>query len=161
MFGFGISTLAVLISTATLLTRGLAMPAVGNATVSTSPSISLEMFKRAVSAPYVFTAFTSASESNLYVYTSNDGTNFNLLKGPTYTPPSGLIRDPSVILHTEYVCFLVCILLAMSLISVAVGNTISLVCLLLLWNCETVVLRRFFVEDTTDWTGTNFAIAVS
>ncbi|TEB40146.1 arabinosidase [Coprinellus micaceus] len=57
--------------------------------------------KRAVSSPYVFTAFTSKSESNLYVYTSNDGTNFSLLKGPAYTPPSGLIRDPSVILHTD------------------------------------------------------------
>lgn len=80
----------------------LAVPAPLNVT-STTPAISPEMFKRAVSAPYVFTAFTSASESNLYAYTSNDGTNFNLLKGPTYTPPSGLIRDPSVILHTEYV----------------------------------------------------------
>lgn len=69
---------------------------------STTPELSPEAFKRAVSAPYVFTAFTSASESNLYVYTSNDGTTFSLLKGPAYTPPSGLIRDPSVILHTEY-----------------------------------------------------------
>jgi hypothetical protein len=68
---------------------------------TTTPELSLEAFKRAVSAPYVFTAFTSASESNLYVYTSNDGTIFSLLKGPAYTPPTGLIRDPSVILHTE------------------------------------------------------------
>jgi hypothetical protein len=83
-------------------TPALAIPAPGNIT-STTPALSLEMFKRAVSAPYVFTAFTSASESNLYVYTSNDATNFNLLKGPAYTPPTGLIRDPSVILHTEYV----------------------------------------------------------
>lgn len=85
-----------------LCTLSLAAPAPANIT-STAPALSLEMFKRAVSAPYVFTAFTSASESNLYVYTSNDGTTFKLLKGPTYTPPSGLIRDPSVILHTEYV----------------------------------------------------------
>ncbi|KAG5651021.1 hypothetical protein H0H81_010209 [Sphagnurus paluster] len=68
---------------------------------STTPALSPEAFKRAVSAPYVFTAFTSASESNLYVYTSNDGTSFNLLKGPAYTPPSGLIRDPSLIMHTD------------------------------------------------------------
>ncbi|KAF8069061.1 arabinosidase [Lyophyllum atratum] len=68
---------------------------------STTPELSLEAFKRAVAAPYVFTAFTAASESNLYVYTSNDGTTFSLLKGPAYTPPTGLIRDPSVILHTD------------------------------------------------------------
>ncbi|KAG7094947.1 hypothetical protein E1B28_005748 [Marasmius oreades] len=73
-----------------------------NATdAATMPELSPEHFKRAVSAPYVFTAFTSVSESNLYVYTSQDGTNFSLLKGPAYTPPSGLIRDPSVILHTD------------------------------------------------------------
>ncbi|KAF8880313.1 arabinosidase [Infundibulicybe gibba] len=86
------------------------------------PHVSPESFKRAVSAPYVFTAFTAASESNLYVYTSNDGTNFSLLKGPAYTPPTGLIRDPSVILHTD---------------------------------------GKYYIAYTTDWTGTNFAIASS
>lgn len=67
----------------------------------TGPALAPEAFKRAVSAPYVFSAFTDASESNLYVYTSADGTNFSLRKGPAYTPPTGLIRDPSIILHTE------------------------------------------------------------
>lgn len=76
-----------------------------NATI-TGPGVSPEAFKRAVSAPYVFTAFTSVSESNLYVYTSTDATTFALLKGPAYTPPTGLIRDPSVILHSEYVDWL-------------------------------------------------------
>ncbi len=71
------------------------------------PALSPELFSRAVSSQYVFTAFTSASESNLYVYTSNDATNFSLLKGPAYTPPTGLIRDPSVILHTEYAATLI------------------------------------------------------
>jgi hypothetical protein len=80
------------------------------------------MFKRAISAPYVFTAFTAASESNLYVYTSNDATTFSLLKGPAYTPPTGLIRDPSVMLHTD---------------------------------------NKYYIAYTTDWTGTNFAIASS
>lgn len=73
-----------------------------NSTYDTTPELSAELLtKRAIASPYVFTAFTSKSESNLYVYTSSDGTNFSLLKGPAYTPPSGLIRDPSVILHTE------------------------------------------------------------
>ncbi|KAH6908757.1 arabinosidase [Coprinopsis sp. MPI-PUGE-AT-0042] len=73
-----------------------------NSTYETTPELSAsELYKRAVASPYIFTAFTSASESNLFVYTSNDGTSWNLLKGPAYTPPSGLIRDPSVILHTD------------------------------------------------------------
>lgn len=50
---------------------------------------------------YVLTAFTNNSESNLYVYTSSNGVNFSLLRGPAYTPPSGLIRDPSVLKHTD------------------------------------------------------------
>jgi len=51
---------------------------------------------------WVLTAFTNQSESNLYVYRSEDGRVFNLLKGPAYTPPgSQLVRDPSVILHED------------------------------------------------------------
>jgi len=86
-----------------LIAAGVNALAVGLNVTSTTPELSPEMFKRAISSPYIFTAFTSASESNLYVYTSNDATTWTLLKGPAYTPPSGLIRDPSVILHTEYV----------------------------------------------------------
>jgi hypothetical protein len=94
--------LVVASTTAPALASPLGKPF--NGSYDTTPELSAEMLtKRAVSSPYVFTAFTSKSESNLYVYTSNDGTNFSLLKGPAYTPPSGLIRDPSVILHTEYV----------------------------------------------------------
>ncbi|KAF5317301.1 hypothetical protein D9611_003599 [Ephemerocybe angulata] len=103
----------------------LASPLAGksyNETTDTAPQLSQEMFKRAVSAPYVFTAFTSQSKSNLYVYTSSDGTAFSLLKGPAYTPPSGLIRDPSVILHSD---------------------------------------GKYYIAYTTNWSGTNFAIATS
>ncbi|WP_329793502.1 glycoside hydrolase family 43 protein [Lentzea sp. DG1S-22] len=50
---------------------------------------------------YVMTAFTNSSESNMYVYDSTNGTNFNLVRSNAYTPPSGLIRDPSVIRHTD------------------------------------------------------------
>ncbi|KAF5379147.1 hypothetical protein D9615_006041 [Tricholomella constricta] len=100
----------------------LASPLANANITSTTPALSPEAFKRAVAAPYVFTAFTSASESNLYVYTSNDGTSFNLLKGPAYTPPTGLIRDPSVILHTD---------------------------------------GKYYIAYTTNWSGTNFAIASS
>ncbi|KAJ3565160.1 hypothetical protein NP233_g7815 [Leucocoprinus birnbaumii] len=120
---FGASHLGLLVTLAGALCGfAFAVPTAPSNITSTTPALSLEMFKRAVSAPYVFTAFTSASESNLYVYTSNDGTNFSLLKGPAYTPPTGLIRDPSVILHTD---------------------------------------GKYYIAYTTDWTGTNFAIASS
>ncbi|MCD9879742.1 glycoside hydrolase family 43 protein [Streptomyces guryensis] len=50
---------------------------------------------------YTMTAFTYSSERNMYVYDSADATGFNLVKGPAYTPPSGLVRDPSVFRHTD------------------------------------------------------------
>ena len=50
---------------------------------------------------YTMTAFTNRSESNMYVYDSPDATGFTLRKGPAYTPPSGLIRDPSIFKHTD------------------------------------------------------------
>nr|CAJ18334.1 arabinosidase [Desarmillaria tabescens] len=114
-----------------MITMGILLPLLGLALLGfvasspvelIGPALSPEAFKRAVSSAYVFTAFTSVSESNLYVYTSDDGTNFNLLKGPAYTPATGLIRDPSVILHTD---------------------------------------GKYYIAYTTDWTGTNFAIASS
>ncbi len=50
---------------------------------------------------YTMTAFTNSSESNMYVYESPDATGFRLLRGPAFTPPTGLIRDPSIIRHTD------------------------------------------------------------
>ncbi|MCP2164053.1 glycoside hydrolase family 43 protein [Goodfellowiella coeruleoviolacea] len=50
---------------------------------------------------YTMTAFTNSSESNMYVYEAPDATGFRLRRGPAYTPPSGLIRDPSIIRHTD------------------------------------------------------------
>ncbi|MDG4819218.1 glycoside hydrolase family 43 protein [Micromonospora sp. WMMD956] len=50
---------------------------------------------------YTMTAFTNSSESNMYVYESADATGYRLLRGPAYTPPTGLIRDPSIIRHTD------------------------------------------------------------
>ncbi|MGD9156466.1 MAG: AbfB domain-containing protein [Bacillota bacterium] len=55
----------------------------------------------AAASGYIFTAFTNSSESNMYVYQSSDALNFTLLQGPAYTPPSGLVRDPSIIRHTD------------------------------------------------------------
>ncbi len=50
---------------------------------------------------YTMTAFTNSSESNMYVYESPDATGYRLLKASAYTPPSGLIRDPSIMRHTD------------------------------------------------------------
>ncbi|WP_112263910.1 AbfB domain-containing protein [Lentzea terrae] len=50
---------------------------------------------------YLMTAFTNSSESNMYVYDSPNATGFTQVRANAYTPPSGLIRDPSVIRHTD------------------------------------------------------------
>jgi hypothetical protein len=52
-------------------------------------------------AHYLMTAFTNSSESNMYVYDSADAAGFSLVRANAYRPPSGLIRDPSVLRHTD------------------------------------------------------------
>jgi hypothetical protein len=84
----------------------------------------LTLHQRQVNARYIWTAFTSNSESNLYVYTSSDATTWTLLAGPTYTPPSGLIRDPSVMYHTEYLFLFEFIALSLTQ-KLLVASTIS------------------------------------
>jgi hypothetical protein len=61
----------------------------------------------AATSVYTMSAFTNTSESNLYMYQSYNGTNYGLLKGPAYTPPTGLIRDPSIMKHTDGKYYLV------------------------------------------------------
>jgi hypothetical protein len=56
---------------------------------------------------YLMTAFTNSSESNMNVYDSSNATNYNLIKANAYTPPSGLVRDPSVMRHTDGYYYLV------------------------------------------------------
>jgi len=62
-----------------------------------------------VSYPYVFSCFNdSAASSDLLIYTSNDGLNFSLLADTGYTGPTGYLRDPSIMKHTDgkfYVAF--------------------------------------------------------
>ena len=76
-----------------------------------APALGLAAALMATSAPvqsfgaepvrYTMTAFTNASQSNMSVYDSADGTRFTLKKPLAYTPPEGLIRDPSVMKHTD------------------------------------------------------------
>lgn len=78
--------------TAVLLAAGAVVPAVPVRAAAPPPGQATR---------YTMTAFTNNSESNMYVYESPDATGFRLLRGPAYTPPSGLIRDPSIIRHTD------------------------------------------------------------
>src|SRR5436309_2520236 len=55
---------------------------------------------------YTMTAFTSDSETDLYVYESSDAMTFELLKAQAYRPPSGLMRDPCMFRHTDGVYYL-------------------------------------------------------
>ncbi|MCX2946830.1 glycoside hydrolase family 43 protein [Lentzea sp. NEAU-D7] len=56
---------------------------------------------------YLMTAFTNSSESNMYVFDSANATTFTQVRANAYTPPSGLIRDPSVLRHTDGYYYLV------------------------------------------------------
>ncbi|KAI5837249.1 arabinosidase [Morchella snyderi] len=56
-------------------------------------------------AEYVFTSFTETSERDMYIWGSSNATSWDLIKGPAYTPATGLLRDPSIMLKdgTYYV----------------------------------------------------------
>ncbi|WP_347176891.1 AbfB domain-containing protein [Parafrankia sp. EAN1pec] len=47
------------------------------------------------------TACIQASDSTMYVYESSDATGFGLLRDSGYTPPWGMVRDPSIMRHTD------------------------------------------------------------
>ncbi|WP_202919319.1 glycoside hydrolase family 43 protein [Saccharothrix deserti] len=76
---------------------GLAIPVLpglfGTAEAAVPPS--------GTTARYTMTTFTYAAENTVHVYDSVDATAFRLLKGPAYTPPTGLSRDPSIMRHTD------------------------------------------------------------
>jgi hypothetical protein len=59
--------------------------------------------------PYIFSVFNdSAALSDLIIYTSTDALNFTLLYDTKYTGPTGFLRDPSIMKHTDgkfYVAF--------------------------------------------------------
>ena len=79
-----------------------ALPAALLLLLTTSPATAEPPSTQATTASrYTMTAFTNSSESNMYVYRSADAANFDLAKGPAYTPPTGLIRDPSVMRHAD------------------------------------------------------------
>jgi hypothetical protein len=52
-------------------------------------------------AHYLMTAFTNSSESNMFVYDSPNASTFTMAKANAYSPPSGLVRDPTVMRHSD------------------------------------------------------------
>lgn len=46
---------------------------------------------------YIMVAFSNDTDRTMDVYQSSDGTTFTLLKRSAYTPPSGRVRDPSIV----------------------------------------------------------------
>ena len=63
---------------------------------------------KATTSVYTMTAFTNTSESNMYIYESYNAKHYGLLKGPAYTPPAAdLIRDPSIMKHTDGLYYVV------------------------------------------------------
>ncbi|MCX4097627.1 hypothetical protein [Nocardia sp. alder85J] len=78
------------------LLAGLPWQAVGTATGAPKPDVAQRMPTR-----YTMTAFRADSDTTMAVYESVDGTRFTPVAERAYTPPTGLVRDPSVMLHSD------------------------------------------------------------
>ncbi|MFE3544618.1 hypothetical protein ACFXK0_16790 [Nocardia sp. NPDC059177] len=50
---------------------------------------------------YTMTGFRADSDTTLAVYESGDGTEFTAVSERAFTPPTGLVRDPSVLRHID------------------------------------------------------------
>lgn len=50
---------------------------------------------------YTMVAFSNQSARDLDVYESPDGTHYQLVRAAAYRPSSGLMRDPSILRHTD------------------------------------------------------------
>lgn len=55
---------------------------------------------------YTMVAFSNASDRDMDVYESADGTGFQLVQQSAYRPPSGLVRDPSIFRNTDGLYYL-------------------------------------------------------
>lgn len=56
---------------------------------------------RGLTSRYTMTAFTYSGGATMHVYEAPDGTGFQPVASPAYAPPSGLLRDPSIMRHTD------------------------------------------------------------
>ncbi|WP_327151937.1 hypothetical protein [Nocardia sp. NBC_01329] len=83
-----------------LLGIGTALPGIGTARgQSALPGVGVDPHR--VPSRYTMTGFRADSDTTLVVYESVDGTRFTPVAERAYTPPTGLVRDPSVLLHTD------------------------------------------------------------
>lgn len=55
---------------------------------------------------YTMVAFSNASDRDMDVYESVDGTGFQFVQQSAYRPPSGLVRDPSIFRNTDGLYYL-------------------------------------------------------
>ncbi|MGW0324614.1 hypothetical protein [Nocardia sp. NPDC003183] len=83
------------------LLAGLPLLAAGTARAQSSlgPGVGIDAHRTPVR--YTMTAFRADSDTTLAVYESADGTDFTPVSEHAYVPPTGLVRDPSVLLHTD------------------------------------------------------------
>lgn len=56
---------------------------------------------RGLTSRYTMTAFTYTGGAAMHVYEAPDGTAFQPIASPAYAPPAGLLRDPSIMRHTD------------------------------------------------------------
>ncbi|MGW8846256.1 family 43 glycosylhydrolase [Streptomyces xiamenensis] len=56
---------------------------------------------------YTLTGFTQHGEASLFTAESADALHYEPLPGPGYVPPAGLLRDPSLLRHTDGYYYLV------------------------------------------------------
>ncbi|MFI1234992.1 hypothetical protein [Nocardia salmonicida] len=83
------------------LLAGLPLLAAGTARAQSSlgPGVGIDPPRTPIR--YTMTAFRADSDTTLAVYESSDGTEFSPVSERAFTPPTGLVRDPSVLLHTD------------------------------------------------------------
>ncbi|MFD4354469.1 hypothetical protein ACFWPX_18085 [Nocardia sp. NPDC058518] len=88
------------------LLAGLPLLAVGTARAQSSLGPGVGVDPNRTPVRYTMTAFRTDSDTTLAVYESTDGTDFTPVSEHAYSPPVGLVRDPSVLLHTDGLYYL-------------------------------------------------------
>ncbi len=83
--------------TGRLIARGVAFALIGCSAGSPTLAQQLEPGRK----PYVLTAFGNGDARTMSVHVSGDAATFTPLTLAAYSPPSGLIRDPSIIRHSD------------------------------------------------------------
>ena len=83
------------------LLAGVPLLAMGTARAQSAPGPGVGIDPERTPTRYTMTAFRADSDTTLAVYESVDGTEFTPVSEHAYTPPTGLVRDPSILRHTD------------------------------------------------------------